>query len=551
MPRRRDYQEEYYEEQAFEAPEEENVLLQNTPWWAISIAFHAIVLLMVWSIVLSEVQPDAEKTYKTALDDEEYIEPPQIPPPPIPEEKEEEVIEDEDNPEDVSEQDDPSEKPDEDKRPNPNPSNVEGPYPEEGFNSSLGLGGNIGGGGGPGGGGGGFKYRKLDRNKRKTDKNVLLALYWLRDHQNQKAGSWSCDNFIEQCQTNSPSPYGDPKFDREGVCSSLSGNPDTGWKMGKDGVTGLSTLAFLGAGYTHEEGEFRLTVKKALRYLQSIQLDDGCFGPKEDEHYVYNHAICTMAMVEAYAMTAVAKLKAPSQLAVDYIANAQNNDPDRGWLGWRYGERTGENDGSVSGWMLLALKSARTANLNIPQHCWDGTKQLYDDLTSDPSADSGVTGEYPRTGYLTKGGPNARLKEASNFLPNPSIDAINVLCRLYLGESRDNSLLKSQATLMTNEREGFLPTIENPDKIDFYYWYYASLAMYQMGNKFWEKWEKPMIDCLTGSQRLEDEHACVYGSWDPEGAWGTAGGRVYATAINTLTLEVYYRYEYIGTSTDH
>ena len=549
MPRRREYEEYYEEEQAFETPEEENVLLKNTPWWAISVAFHAIVLLMVWSIVLSKVADDDDKSYQAGVDNEEFVEPPQIPPPPIKEDKEVDPIEDPDNPEDLTEQEDPTEKPDEDRRPNPNPSNVEGPYPEKGYNSSLGLGGNLGGGGGPGGGGGGFRYRRERPKNRDTDKNVLLALYWLRDHQDQQNGNWSCDNFIEQCRTNGSLPF-KPKFDREGVCSSKDGSSDIGWKMGTGGVTGLSTLAFLGAGYTHEEGEFKLTVKKALRYIQGIQSDDGCFGSKEDEHYVYNHSILAMAMAEAYAMTAVAKLKAPAQMAVNFIAYAQNEDPDRGWLGWRYGVKTGENDGSVTGWMVLALKSARAAQLKVPERCWDGAKRLYDDLTSNPDEEEGVTGAYPRTGYLTKGGPNARLKEASNFIPNPSIDAINVLCRLFMGESRSNNMLKQQAKLMTEEREGNLPTIDNADKIDFYYWYYASLAIFQMGDPYWSKWEKPMIDCLTNLQRLEDEHSCVYGSWDPEDAWGIAGGRVYATAINALTLEVYYRYEFLGTGSD-
>ena len=32
------------------------------------------------------------------------------------------------------------------------------------------------------------------------------------------------------------------------------------------------------------------------------------------------------------------------------------------------------------------------------------------------------------------------------------------------------------------------------------------------------------------------------GSWDPVGAWGEDGGRVYSTAILVLTLEAYYRY---------
>jgi hypothetical protein len=33
------------------------------------------------------------------------------------------------------------------------------------------------------------------------------------------------------------------------------------------------------------------------------------------------------------------------------------------------------------------------------------------------------------------------------------------------------------------------------------------------------------------------------GSWDPVDSWGAEGGRVYATALLTLSLEVYYRYE--------
>jgi hypothetical protein len=32
------------------------------------------------------------------------------------------------------------------------------------------------------------------------------------------------------------------------------------------------------------------------------------------------------------------------------------------------------------------------------------------------------------------------------------------------------------------------------------------------------------------------------GSWDPDPVWGGHGGRVYATAVAALTLEVYYRY---------
>ena len=32
------------------------------------------------------------------------------------------------------------------------------------------------------------------------------------------------------------------------------------------------------------------------------------------------------------------------------------------------------------------------------------------------------------------------------------------------------------------------------------------------------------------------------GSWDPAGPFSAEGGRVYVTTLNTLCMEVYYRY---------
>jgi hypothetical protein len=48
-----------------------------------------------------------------------------------------------------------------------------------------------------------------------------------------------------------------------------------------------------------------------------------------------------------------------------------------------------------------------------------------------------------------------------------------------------------------------------------------------------------MRDVLTDLERTE-AHAA--GSWDPDPNWiGDVGGRVYATALAVLTLEIYYR----------
>ena len=82
-------------------------------------------------------------------------------------------------------------------------------------------------------------------------------------------------------------------------------------------------------------------------------------------------------------------------------------------------------------------------------------------------------------------------------------------------------------------------------KVDFYYWYYASLALFQYDGPdggLWLKWNEPMKNAIVPHQKGSAD-GCRIGSWDPEAdRWGFEGGRVYAVAINALTLEVYYRY---------
>lgn len=546
-----DYQDDGYDEGEELPPEsgDPDSVLKQTPWFAISLAFHAVVLLVLWSLVMATFEEDRPQVTPAAINPPELPDPPKIIPQTVlPEERVD--VEQQDPTEDPrivqDAQDDHNEDPtndpnNQDLRPNPNPdkSNVESPYPAQGFNSSIGLGGNLGGGGGPGGAGG-FVYRRArGGGGHRGDENVLLALRWLRDHQSDD-GSWDPIRFPEN-----GAKHGRTK----GSYGNKNGSADTGWEHARAGLTGLSLLAFLGAGYTHTEGEFQDTVKRALRYLKAIQDNDGCFDTtnREDHHFVYGHSICAMAMAEAYGMTGSNMLKGPAQKGVDFMAMAQNVDPDRGTLGWRYGVKPGDSDTSVTGWMALALKSARVAGLDTPQACWDGAIRHMDDMT-------GPFNGYPKTGYIQKAGSNARLQSQANFTPNESMSAINIMTRLFVAQDsnlRNDPTLRGQAQRIC-EPDG-LPTLNDPNKIDYYYWYYASLALYQVGGGAWDKWEKAMSKTLLDNQRgyhkldkaknltnknVLDEH----GSWDAVDAWSSAGGRVYATAINCLTLEVYYRY---------
>ena len=82
---------------------------------------------------------------------------------------------------------------------------------------------------------------------------------------------------------------------------------------------------------------------------------------------------------------------------------------------------------------------------------------------------------------------------------------------------------------------------------NYYYWYYGSLGMFQFGGEHWAKWNEAMKKILVEHQRkggpLDGTVNDVDGSYDPVGSGGIPhGGRVMATALAALTLEVYYRY---------
>jgi hypothetical protein len=98
-----------------------------------------------------------------------------------------------------------------------------------------------------------------------------------------------------------------------------------------------------------------------------------------------------------------------------------------------------------------------------------------------------------------------------------------------------------------------LPTWNvNDGSIDMYYWYYGTLAMFQVGGDGWKRWEAALKTDVIDRQRKDGDFCMVRGSWDPVDPWGPDGGRVYSTACLALCLEVWYRYPKVfGTAGEH
>ncbi len=504
--------------------------LRQSPWWMISIALHVMVffILTLFDSGTAEAKPkkvvQASMAAETIEEDLEDVD-----------EDTKEVHETEIVAEDPVIKDEPIDEQIESDNDLPHEENFgqteglsDAPFEGPAANGTVGIGGAAGG-AFPGRGGGADRSRG-GGGRTKFDDAVDDALRWLAAHQSPNGG-WEAAGFNQWCDG---VPIADLAKRPEGLGKALY----------DPGVTGLALCAFLGAGYTNRgKHPFAKVVSKGLRYLKNIQDPEGCFGPRSTQQYIYNHATAALAMVEAYGMTGSPIFKGSAQRCLNFIALTRNP-----YFAWRYGIKPGDNDTSVSGWMMMALKSAQIVNadavqrgkpapLEIDTAAFDGLKAWLEKVT-DP--DTG------RVGYVTRGTGPARPQELVDRFPgekSESMTAAGMLARVFMGEDpRKSAIIKKGANLCAE----LAPTWNPSDgSIDMYYWYYATLAMFQVSGKHWEIWKKGMEKAMVESQRQDTDYCQYKGSWDPIGPWGHDGGRVYSTAVMALCLQVYYRYDQV------
>ncbi|MBI3724697.1 terpene cyclase/mutase family protein [bacterium] len=360
-----------------------------------------------------------------------------------------------------------------------------------------------------------------------TESAVEAGLRWLARHQSQD-GSWSAKDFTAHCKGAVCNGAGEADFDV--------------------GVTSLAVLAFLGAGLTPanratyvdpvtgETMRFGVVLKKGLQFLIDHQnQQDGMVGPLVQE-LMYNYAIAALALCEAYGMTKAVCYRAPAQKAVMFILAAQNLTPQGDYLGWRYTPRCGNNDTSVTGWCVLALKSARIAGLDVRESAFDGAKRWI----------LRVTDANGRTGYDKLGSEVVvAAGRGEAWMSNPSMTAIGLLCRTLIDRKRADLAMAQAAKILTTDLPKWEPRSQHPT-VDYYYWHFGTLALFQYDGPDgpqWRKWNHALRDTLCQNQCIKKD-GCADGSWPTEKVdrWGYAGGRVYGTAMNVLTLECYYRH---------
>jgi hypothetical protein len=357
----------------------------------------------------------------------------------------------------------------------------------------VGTGVGTGSAGGSGGGGHGFGNRGAGVRKallgayggtKGSERAVAAALNWFARHQ-QPDGGWSLENFPKLCK-GSPCGGVGHKFDTAAISFGL--------------------LPFFAAGQTHKtKGPYQKSIHAGIAKLLSYQKNDGDLrGPGGT---MYCHGLSTICLCEAYGLSGDRDIGAAAQGAINFIVASQ----DLNTGGWWYQPKQAGGDTSVVGWQVMGLKSGMMAGLSVPPKTMELAAKW---LTSIGTGTGGF-------GYTTKGAA-------------PAMSAVGLLCMQYMGAQKDTPVIQGGIKLLT----GWTPA---SNKDNCYYYYYGTQVMHNVPGPEWDTWNRSMRKLLIESQAKE---GCAAGSWDPsKDAFGKDhAGRMFVTALNTLTLEVYYRY---------
>jgi hypothetical protein len=346
-----------------------------------------------------------------------------------------------------------------------------------------------------------------------TENAVRKGLIWLARHQDPD-GRWNRVDYMQNYRFHGARCRGSIPF-------AFRKTPlDTA-------MTGLAMLCFLAHDNTHLRGPYKDNVARAVKYLLSTQSKSGLFSgtePRVGNYYMmYNHGIATFALAELLAMTEDARLEPAVKKAVQLISRSQQISG-----AWDYTDvPTGRYDTSVTGWQVMALKSAQAAGIDVPAMTIYRVAKFIDYVT------------------LSNGEVLYANKAPSPGRKGQGMAAVGLASSQFLGMSMDRSVAKRQTAIILNHPPDWGKLAATGVSLDsIYYWYYATLAMFQMGDAAWARWNRAMKQAVLTRQRRGDAPGDPYaGSWDPpDNFWGRVGGRLYATTLNILNLEIYYRY---------
>ncbi|MEQ1829401.1 MAG: hypothetical protein ABL921_25780, partial [Pirellula sp.] len=238
-------------------------------------------------------------------------------------------------------------------------------------------------------------------------------------------------------------------------------------------------------------------------YLTKNMGREGRFVREDFRYEMYEHGIASLSLSEACEMTGDTSLLPSVRAAIDFMIRAQHADGSWGYV------PNASGDLSIVGWQMMALKSASKIGVRVDPKVIERVDAFMDGEQSD-------YGSY--YGYRSS-------------QRDPCMTSIGLLLRLYRGWPRSDPRIIKGADYVADL---------GPSTNGIYYNYYASQLLFHLKHSDWEDWNRMNRDYLVREQS-RDGHS--KGSWYiGKSHFNQVGGRLYCTAMATLSLEVYYRF---------
>lgn len=273
-------------------------------------------------------------------------------------------------------------------------------------------------------------------------------------------------------------------------------------------ITALACLAFMADGSVPGRGPYAEHVSKGLDFVLANVAENGLLASDAANGPMYGHGFATLFLGEVYGMTAgggdtrLAQRTHEALVKAVRLIEATQNDQG----GWRYNPVPYDADVSVTICLVMGLRSARNAGIEV----------------SRDTIDRAVT--YVRQCQNPDGGFKYQLDVGASAWPR---SAAGVAALYYAGIYEDESLNRGLAYLTMAAMPG---TGRAPRTHYFYGHYYAVQAMYLAGGEWWSRWWPATREELLAQQQDN-------GSWDDRSV-----GPTYSTAMALLVLQMPKRY---------
>ena len=269
------------------------------------------------------------------------------------------------------------------------------------------------------------------------------------------------------------------------------------------GITSLCALAFMSDGHLPGRGVYGDNVRKALEFVLSSATETGLLASENNHGPMYGHGFSTLFLGEIYGMNPEdARVRDALTRAVELITNSQNEEG-----GWRYNPVPYDADISVTICEVMALRSARNAGIKVSKETIDRAIAY---VRSCQNSDGGFR-------YMTMSGTSAWPRTAAG-----------VASLFYAGVYSDDSIERG-LNYLEGERNA-MGANSYSEAHYFYGHYYAVQAMYLAGGNRWNNWWPRIRDEMISKQA-------------DSGGWiDYQAGQAYSTSMALIVLQIPKRY---------